>query len=38
MSLKKELTYGFSPLEEALRSGKVEKIWVRVDKMSKVSS
>jgi len=25
MSLKKELTYGFSPLEEALRSGKVEK-------------
>jgi len=36
MSLKKELTYGFSPLEEALRSGKVEKIWVRVDKMSKV--
>jgi len=36
MSLKKELTYGFSPLEEALKSGKVEKIWVRSDRLSRV--
>jgi 23S rRNA (guanosine2251-2'-O)-methyltransferase len=36
MSLKKELSYGLDPLQEALDAGKVEKIWVRTDKLEKV--
>jgi tRNA G18 (ribose-2'-O)-methylase SpoU len=36
MGLKKELSYGLNPLEEALRTGRVEKIWVRSDRLESV--